>query len=665
MSGRLIELGMSASALALILAILSVVLSVAGGLERRPSFILAARQALLANLALVTLACFTVVWSFVRNDFSVAYVAQNSNTRLPLVYRLTALWGAHEGSLLLWLWILTIYTAAAIVIHWRTHPRSMPYVIATLGAIQVGFLALILFLSSPFTELLPAPLEGRELNPLLQDPGLIIHPPMLYLGYVGFVVPFAFAISALVRGDAGAGWAPAMRRWTLFAWLALTNGIMLGGYWAYYELGWGGYWGWDPVENASLMPWLTGTALLHSVMAQEKRNLFRGWNVFLAIATFSLSLLGTFLVRSGVLTSVHSFAVDPARGLYLLAFLSIVVVGGFGFLIMRVDVLRSNARLEGSLSREAALLFNNLFLIVAAATVFVGTLYPLAAEVLSGEKITVAAPYFNKVVPPILVATVMLMALGPVIPWRKASRSEIERLLIAPGATAMAFAAVGYGFGVRGPVPLAAVAAMGLVLACVAIDVTRSVRARVSVTRQSPLSGLASLASWNRRRYGGLIVHVGVVIISFGVLASGLFQETKTIVVAPGDRFEIGGYMLEFQNMTPVEGPNWTARQADIAVWAGSESIGVLQPQRRNYPRGRTTTTESAIHSTLSGDLYLVVGEEFDGGRAAIRAYHIPFVGWIWGGWLIVISGSVFALSQRRRQTDAVSSPVPEAAATP
>ena len=650
MSGSLIELGMAATALALMLSVVAAVLSLLGEYLRRPAYVVVARQALVANFALVTLGCFTVVWSFVQNDFSVAYVAQNSNTRLPLIYRVTALWGAHEGSLLLWLWILTLYSALAVVWHRDTHPRSMPYVIATLAGVQFGFLALIVFLSSPFTELVPPPPDGRELNPLLQDPGLIIHPPLLYLGYVGFVVPFAFAIAALARGSAGIEWVVAIRRWTLFAWLSLTSGIMLGGYWAYYELGWGGYWAWDPVENASLLPWLTGTALLHSVMAQEKRNLFRGWNTSLAISTFALSLLGTFLVRSGVLTSVHSFAVDPWRGLYLLGFLAIVTLGGFGLLIARVDTLRTAARLDGTLSREAALLFNNLFLIVTAATVFVGTLYPLAVEVFTGIRLTVAAPYFNKVVLPIMVAIVMLMSIGPVIPWRKASMKEIRKFLTVPGLATLALVAIAVALGVRGFVPLAAVAGMGLVIATIAIDVARSVRNRSAVSGKSYAASLLWLALWNRRRYGGLIVHIGVVIVAFGILASGLFQETKTVALSPGERLEIGGYSLTFKGLSSAEGSNWSARQADIEVRSGDESLGTIHPQRRNYPRGDMVTTESAIRTTLAGDLYVVLGEELGNGRASIRAYYIPLVIWIWCGWIVIIAGSLFALSQGRTQ---------------
>jgi cytochrome c-type biogenesis protein CcmF len=390
-------------------------------------------------------------------------------------------------------------------------------------------------------------------------------------------------------------------------------------------------------------------------MAQERRNLFRGWNASLAITTFALSLLGTFLVRSGVLTSVHSFAVDPWRGLYLLAFLAVVILGSFGLLIMRVDTLRANARLDGSLSREATLLFNNLFLIVTAATVFVGTLYPLAAEVFTGARLTVAAPYFNTVVIPIMVALVALMAIGPVMPWRKAGLNEIKRLLLVPGLVAVVAVAIAIALGVRGVVPLAAVAGMALVLASISVDVRRSVGARSKISGQPFLSSLSSLALWNRRRYGGLIVHVGIVIIAFGILASGLFTESKTIAMSPGDQFEIGGYTLTFKGAGVVEGPNWTARQADVDVTRGEKWIGVMQPQRRTYPRGNMTTTEAAIRSTLAGDLYIVVGEQLGGSLTSIRAYYIPLVCWIWGGWLVVIAGALFALSQGRSSQNRVS----------
>lgn len=649
MTGSAIDLGMAATALALALAVLAVVFSLYGERAGRPAFVAVSRQALYANFFLITLAMATVVAAFVVQDFSVLYVAQNSNSRLPFIYRLSALWGAHEGSLLLWLWYLVLFSALAVFIHRRSHPRSMPYIVATLAAIQIGFLSLILFLSSPFTEVFPPLPDGRDLNPLLQDPGLIFHPPLLYLGYVGFSVPFAFAIAALIRGRADAEWVVATRRWTLFAWMGLTSGIMLGGYWAYYELGWGGYWAWDPVENASLMPWLTGTAFLHSVMAQERRGLFGGWNLFLVITTFSLSLLGTFLVRSGVLTSVHAFAVDPARGLYILIFLGFVLAGGFGLFILRVERLRGRQSLEAATSREATLLYNNLFLLVAMVTVFVGTLYPLAVEVVADERLTVAAPYFNQVMPPILIAVVLLMGIGPVVPWRRATARRLVKRFVGPFAVGLACTAALALAGVHNLLALAALLAVFFTLAATLLDVLLAARTRAGSWKPLALTvAFVRLLRMNRRRYGGLTVHLGVLLIALGILGSGVFRETVTLSLQPGERFAVGDYLLTYRGIEGVEGPNYTARRARFGLSRDGVPLEELRPERRNYPGGEMVTTEAAIRSTPLADLYLVVGDEQSDKRISVRAFHNPLVGWIWFGWLVIGFGAALAFSHGR-----------------
>ncbi|HEY4484882.1 MAG TPA: heme lyase CcmF/NrfE family subunit, partial [Nitrospiria bacterium] len=392
-----IEIGHLSVVIALVLSIVGIAAPLFGLKTLNPDWVRVGRQAITLNFFLISVGMAAMIHAFVTNDFSVKYVMSTSNSKLPIFYKVAGLWGGHEGSLLLWVWILSIYSTIAVWLHWRTQPAVMPYLVSIQSMIMSGFLSLIVFLSSPFERIYPVPLNGKDLNPLLQDPAMVVHPPMLYLGYVGFSIPFAFAMSALLSGRLGEEWIKVTQRWTLVAWMSLTTGILMGGYWAYYELGWGGYWGWDPVENASFMPWLVGTAFLHSVMVQEKRKMFKVWNLFLIIVTFSLSLIGTFLVRSGVLSSVHTFATDPGRGLYILIFLAIMMLFGFGTLILRSGKMRSHVEMDSILSRESAFLFNNLFFLVAAATVFLGTLYPLLMETLKTAKVSLGPPYYNAV----------------------------------------------------------------------------------------------------------------------------------------------------------------------------------------------------------------------------------------------------------------------------
>jgi len=642
-----IEIGMIATTLALILAIAAVVFSLAGRVLLRPAYVAVARLALYVNFALVTLAIATIVHAFVTKDFSVAYVAQNSNSQLPLMYRLTALWGAHEGSLMLWLWYLVLFSALAGHLHHKTHPLSMPYILATLAGIQIGFLSFILFLSSPFTEIIPALPEGRDLNPLLQDPGLIFHPPLLYMGYVGFSVPFAFAIAALARGQLTTEWVVATRRWSLFAWTALTTGIMLGGYWSYYELGWGGYWAWDPVENASFMPWLTATAFLHSSMAQERRHLFNGWNLFLIIATFSLSLMGTFLVRSGVLTSVHAFATDPGRGAFILAFLAVVLFISLGLLVRRANMLGGGSGIVAPISRESALLYNNLLFIVALFTVFLGTMLPLLAEFVTDDRVTVGPPYFNQVMAPIMLAIVVLMAIGPVVPWRRASARLLTRQFLLAGAMALVCVVVLLLFGITNILALVASAIIAFAGWATLSDVYRASKVRASVIGKSTTAGFTDLFFANPRRYGGLIVHLGILVICIGLVGSGLFKETKTVVLSVNDRFEIGDYLVTYHGIADFEGPNYSARRASFSAQHKGQSFGELITEKRSYPRGNMVTTEAALLTGFWEDLHIVLGGESGNGQISLRAYRNPLVTWIWLGWFIVALGSVVAFSAR------------------
>ena len=645
--GSPIEIAMVSTAAALALAILSTVYAALGLWLQRPSFQTAARRSLYLNVPLVLLAFAILVYAFVVRDFSVAYVAQNSNSLLPLVYRLTATWGAHEGSLLLWLLYLVVFSALAARLHRNSHPLSAPWMVMTLGTIQTGLIAFILLLSSPFTEILPALPEGRDLNPLLQDPGLIFHPPLLYLGYVGFSVPFAFAIAALARGSISAEWITATRRWTLFSWAALTSGIMLGGYWSYYELGWGGYWAWDPVENASFMPWLTATAFLHSVMAQERRDFNRVWNLFLILATFALSLSGTFLVRSGILTSVHAFAVDPDRGLYILGFLAFTLLVSLGLLVWRSGTLgQPGDSSHSAVSRESVILFNNLVFMVALFTVFFGTMLSLLVEFLFDIQLSVSAPYFNTVMVPIMLCAVLLMGIGPMVPWRRrASAVLLRRKFRAPavlaGLTLIAVLATGEWIAATG---LAIVVfAAGSTL----LEVYREARARSP--SQAFLPALVRVGAANRRRYGGFTVHLGVLVITLGLIGSGLFREEVRLVLTEGDRFRIGGYVAEYVSKDNLAGPNYAARRLNFDVSREEELVARMWTEKRDYPRGGMVTTEAGIRSTLFEDLYLSFEGEFSDGRVSVRAYRNPLVSWIWTGWLVVVLGSAVSLSAPRR----------------
>ena len=655
----LIRIGGLSVALALAFCLLAVCLALAAARGRNPAHLAAARNAMLAIAALVSLGMAILIHAFVTSDFSVAYVAQNSNLALPMLYKITAAWGAHEGSLLLWAWYLAVLSGAAVVIHWRDHPLSMPWIIATLALVQAGFLALIVFLSNPFATLAPGPVDGRDLNPLLQDPGLAFHPPVLYLGYVGFAVPFAFAVAAMVRAHVGTEWVAAVRHWVLFSWTALTSGIIFGGYWAYYELGWGGYWAWDPVENASLMPWLTGTALMHSMMAQDRRHMFRLWNAFLVVATFLLTLLGTFLVRSGVLTSVHAFATDPARGGYILVFMVTAMVAGFGLLIWRAEALESEAAVESPLSREAGLLANNVVLVIAALIVVIGTLFPLAVEVATGDRISVGAPYFNRVMVPLMLGVMVLMAMGPSVPWRAMPGTRFRRLLRLPAAVALAAVALALLSGVRDGPSLAAVAVVALAGAATLADIGRAVAARTRVDGRGWARGAWAALVQGRRRMGGLVVHLGIVLIGAGMIGSGLFQQAQTVHLRPGEAARIHDYTITLRGVETVEAANWQGKLARFSVARGGEVVAVMEPEQRFYPGRGMATTETAIRSEPAGDLYIFFGDESDGAVVA-QIYWNPLVGAVWLGWMVILLGAGLSLSARAPRRAAAASPAPE-----
>jgi len=638
------ELGHFALVVALSLAAAQAALSFTGAATGRHALMGASRPIAIGQFLFVAGAFAALAYAFVTSDFSVVNVVEHSNSKLPLQYRFAATWGSHEGSMLLWTLMLGGWTFAVALFSRHLPERLVARVLGVMGLVSAGFLLFILLTSDPFERLIPAAAEGHDLNPLLQDPGMVVHPPMLYMGYVGFSVAFAFAIAALLEGRLDAAWARWSRPWTTAAWCFLTLGIMMGSAWAYYELGWGGWWFWDPVENASFMPWLAGTALIHSLAVTEKRGTFRAWTVLLAIVAFSLSLVGTFLVRSGVLTSVHAFATDPRRGIFILLFL-VVVVGGslaiFAWRAPRVGLGSSFA----PVSRESMLLANNVLLGVALAAVMLGTLYPLFLDALNLGKISVGPPYFDAVFFPLMAPAVFLMAVGPVASWKRARLPDLWiRLRWAFGVAVVAALLLPFLLGRWSPL-----IAFGLWLALwlVASAVAQLVQ-RLEAAPQATLG--AKLRAQSLSWYGMTVAHLGIAVFILGVTIVKGYETERDLRMAPGQHTAIGGYDFEFKGVREVPGPNYTAIQGafDIRRAGSPQVVRTLYPQKRMYPADGQTMTEAAIDTGLTRDLYVSLGEPVEGGAWGVRVYHKPFVDWIWGGCVLMALGGFLALADRR-----------------
>ncbi len=644
-----IEIGHFAVVTALVLSFVGMVTPFLGLKTRNPVWVAIARQAVTINFFLLSIGMASLIHASLTHDYSVKYVAFTSNSKLPLFYQVASLWGGHEGSLLLWVWILAAFGSIAAWIHWKTHPAIMPYLLGVQSLVMFGFLTLIVFLSSPFERLFPVPLDGKDLNPLLQDPAMVIHPPMLYLGYVGFSIPFAFAMAALLSGRLDEEWIRTTQRWTLFAWICLTTGILMGGYWAYYELGWGGYWGWDPVENAAFMPWLVGTAFLHSVMVQEKRRMFKVWNLFLIILTFSLSLIGTFLVRSGILSSVHTFATDPRRGLFILAFLTTMLALGFGTLILRSGKLKSQIEMDSVISKESAFLFNNLFFLVAAVTVFLGTLYPLLMETLEFAKVTVGPPYYNAVFMPVALGLILLMGIGPYIPWRKASPANFRKTFLIPTAVAVGGGAIAALTGVRDLYALSGLTIVFFVITMIVLDFGHLARFWARHDGVHPLQGAYRAFTKNQRRYAGIVTHIGVLVMVTGIISSTIYQTEKVVVMNPGDELQLKAYTIRFEGARDVRGPNWTAQEGVFRVYRNGRFVTEMRPQKRLYEVSQTPTTEAAIYTIGMGHLFLTVPEVAAEG-AKVRALINPLVLWVWYGGGIMGLGVILNIFRPRRK---------------
>ncbi len=636
------ELGNFALILALLLAITQGTLPIIGAARGIPSWIALARPVVQGQFVFLAIAFGCLAYSFVNNDFSVMNVARNSNSELPIQYRIAASWGSHEGSLLLWVFMLSAWSVAVSVFSRHLPDEMVARVLGVMGLVSVGFILFLLVTSNPFDRLLPAAFEGSDLNPLLQDPGMVIHPPMLYMGYVGFSVAFAFAIAALLSGEMDAAWARWSRPWTTVAWVFLTIGIMLGSWWAYYELGWGGWWFWDPVENASFLPWLVGTALVHSLAVTEKRGSFKSWTVLLAICAFSLSLLGTFLVRSGVLTSVHAFATDPARGVFILAFLVIVIGSSLLLFAWRAPKVGLGGKFD-LVSRESMLLANNLLLMVAAGSVLLGTLYPLIMDSLDLGKISVGPPYFEAVFVPLMTPAIFLMGLGPLARWKQASLPELMlRLRWAFGVSVVTALLMPFIMGEWKPL-----VSFGLLLAFwVIATIFVSIRQRLNNSGQGGL--FTKLARQSRSYYSMHLAHFGIAVFIIGVTLVNGYETEKDVRMEIGSTVEMGGYTFRFNGASPVSGPNYQAMRGDIEVLRNGEKIRVMQPEKRTYNASGMAMTEPAIDTGFLRDLYVALGEPLEDGAWVVRVYHKPFVDWIWFGCLLMAFGGILAVTDRR-----------------
>ncbi len=639
------ELGHFALILAMFVAAAQVVLPLAGAARNHAPWMAFAKPAALAQFFLMAVSFGCLTWAFMVSDFSLAVVYQNSHSDKPMIYKISGTWGNHEGSMLMWVLILSIFGAAVAQFGRNLPPTLRARVLGVQSLVSMGFYLFILFTSNPFNRMVPPPANGEGLNPLLQDPGLAFHPPMLYLGYVGFSMAFSFAIAALLEGKVDAAWGRWVRPWTLAAWAFLTGGIALGSWWAYYELGWGGWWFWDPVENASFMPWLAGTALLHSATMVEKRDTMKGWTIFLSIVTFSLSLLGTFLVRSGVLTSVHAFATDPARGVFILILLIIVIGGSLALFAWRGPAMR-NTGIFQPVSREGALLVNNLIMTTATAAVLLGTLYPLFLDAIDGGKVSVGPPYFNTVFIPLMIPMIAAMAVGPMLGWKRAELGlALKRLWLAFIATAIT-AIVVWAYASEGPV----LGVVGMAMAAwLGVGTLVELAERIRLFREPFGSSMSRLARTPRASWGMTLGHLGLAIAVAGMAGAGGWKQESIQTLSPGESVDVGGYTFTFEGAEEGRGPNYFLTKGTFTVTRDGETIATLNPENRRYPVRSMPTTEAAIYTLFMGDLYAVIGDP-DGteGAYVTRIYWNPLVAWMWVGSLIMAAAACISLSDRR-----------------
>ena len=643
-------LGRFSLTLALGIALYGAIVSFLGAQRRRPALVESGRGAVFAVFGLVSFAVLLMVAALVGRDFSVRYVARNASLGTPLFYTIIALWGALEGSILLWIWILALMSLLAVVIEGRRNRDAIPYATGVLLSISAFFLFLAAFPANPFTPIFPPPADGRGPNPLLQNhPLMAVHPPCLYTGYVGWSVPYAFAMAALIKGRLGEEWIKTVRRWSIVAWGFLTVGIILGGWWSYAVLGWGGYWAWDPVENASLLPWLTGTAFLHSVMIQERRKMLKAWNLALIITTFALTIFGTFLTRSGILSSVHAFS-ESTIGPLFLVFIGLILFVSFGLLVKRSDGLKAEGDLDSLVSRETAFLMNNLLLLGFAFAVFLGTLFPLLSEAVRGVKVSVGEPFFNKVNVPIGLVLIFLMGVGPLIAWRRASLESLRRNFSLPLLLAFLATGISSMLGVRGLYPLLAFVLAVFAAATVIQEFYRGARARRQITGEGYLAALSNLTRRSQRRYGGLIVHLGVVLVVIGITASTVFKLEKEVTLRQGESLHLGRYQVRFDELAAWNEPQRFVVQGTFSVFNSNRRVAEMRPSKRFYPSEQQPIGSVDVRSTPREDLYLILSSfTRDGASATLKVLIRPLVMWIWIGGAVMALGAVVAIWPDRR----------------
>jgi cytochrome c-type biogenesis protein CcmF len=646
------ELGYAATVAALVLAVYGAGAAAWSARTGRLDLRASAERAAISVWVLITACMLVLVSAFLSFDFSVRYVANNTNLGTPYYYRITALWGALEGSIILWAWMLSLYTLIMVTRYRRTQPQLYPWALAVMLSTSAFFLLVMTVPAPPFERLSPIPADGRGLNPLLEDSGMITHPVALYLGFTGFTVPFAFAMAALIVGRTGYEWITITRRWTIVAWYFLSLGLLIGGWWSYHVLGWGGYWAWDPVENAAFMPWLTATAFLHSVMIQERRRMLKLWNLTLIILTFSLTLFGTFLTRSGIIGSVHAFS-QGSVGQFFLGFLALVMLGAFSLLAWRLDRLRAQGELDSIVSRESAFLLNNLFLVAAAFTVFFGTVFPLLSEALRGTKVSVGAPFFNLVNIPIFLALIFLMGVGPLIAWRRASAENLRRNFLTPVLIGIAGAAVCRGLGVANALVLLCLALVVFVAATIVLDFARAARARRR-TGDGWLEATWGLALRQNRRYGGFVVHLGILVIALGVAGSQAWSTQTEATLNRGESLSLAGYTIRFDGLQAAEESNHFKVVGTFTVSDRKGPFTVLTPAKKFYPQEQTPIAAVDYRLGFLEDLYLVLGEfARDGAHATIKIQVNRMVSWLWIGGLLLTLGTVLAIVPERRRAPA------------